>query len=250
MAHTNDTIADMLTRIRNATMARHESVAVPATRMTRSIARVLHEEGFVSDWKEEGEGIHAQLVLRLKYKGKGRKPIINGLKRVAIKLEAGRGVWLGVGEEGDGVAFGQGHDGSLGTAAIADRTAYPPLLAGQFKGVDGGDPHPKHLLDGSSDERLGGSGHHFKDVFALFHQGSCLFGDDGTQQDIGQDPLALSHCLPPLLRLFRPPRQLAAGQGALLLGLVPLVPELLALVLGPALLPGFPELVGLLELLD
>lgn len=83
MAHTNDTIADMLTRIRNATMARHESVAVPATRMTRSIARVLYEEGFVSEWKEEGEGVRAQLVLRLKYKGKSRKPIINGLKRVS-----------------------------------------------------------------------------------------------------------------------------------------------------------------------
>jgi len=85
MAHTNDTIADMLTRIRNATMARHESVAVPATRMTRSIARVLHEEGFVSEWKEEGEGIQARVVLRLKYKGKGRncRPIINGLKRVS-----------------------------------------------------------------------------------------------------------------------------------------------------------------------
>lgn len=83
MAHTNDTIADMLTRIRNATMARHETVEIPATRMTRNIARVLQEEGFISEVAEQGEGIRTQLLLQLKYKGKGRKPIITGLRRVS-----------------------------------------------------------------------------------------------------------------------------------------------------------------------
>ncbi|MDX2272525.1 MAG: 30S ribosomal protein S8 [Cyanobacteriota bacterium] len=83
MAHTNDTIADMLTRIRNATMARHESVAVPATRMTRNIAKVLREEGFIADITETGEGIAVNLVLGLKYKGKGRKPIITGIQRIS-----------------------------------------------------------------------------------------------------------------------------------------------------------------------
>ena len=83
MAHTNDTISDMLTRIRNATMARHESVTIPSTRMTRNIARVLQEEGFIGEVAEEGEGIRKLLMLRLKYKGKGRKPIITGLKRVS-----------------------------------------------------------------------------------------------------------------------------------------------------------------------
>ncbi len=83
MAHTNDTIADMLTRIRNATMARHTTVAVPATRMTRSIAKVLLEEGFISEVSETGEGINLNLILGLKYKGRGRKPIITDLKRVS-----------------------------------------------------------------------------------------------------------------------------------------------------------------------
>ncbi|MEY3296927.1 MAG: hypothetical protein RLZZ597_187, partial [Cyanobacteriota bacterium] len=45
----NDTIADMLTRIRNANLARHQTVNIPSTRMTRSIAKVLKEEGFITD---------------------------------------------------------------------------------------------------------------------------------------------------------------------------------------------------------
>jgi small subunit ribosomal protein S8 len=45
----NDTIADMLTRIRNANLARHQTVDIPSTKMTRSIAQVLKEEGFIAD---------------------------------------------------------------------------------------------------------------------------------------------------------------------------------------------------------
>lgn len=83
MAHTNDTISDMLTRIRNATMVRHETVAIPATRMTRSIARVLREEGFIGEVTEVGEGFRQLITIELKYRGKGRKPLITGLKRVS-----------------------------------------------------------------------------------------------------------------------------------------------------------------------
>ncbi len=79
----NDTIADMLTRIRNSCMARHETTNVPATKMTRSIAKVLKDEGFIADYEEVGEGIKKDLVLSLKYKGKNRKPIITALKRVS-----------------------------------------------------------------------------------------------------------------------------------------------------------------------
>lgn len=80
----NDTIADMLTRIRNANMARHETTEVPATRMTRSIAKVLKDEGFISEFEEAGEeGPKRHLVIALKYKGKNRKPIITALKRVS-----------------------------------------------------------------------------------------------------------------------------------------------------------------------
>ncbi len=53
----NDTIADMLTRIRNSCMARHQTTQIPSTRMTRSIAQVLKLEGFIADFEETGEGI-------------------------------------------------------------------------------------------------------------------------------------------------------------------------------------------------
>jgi small subunit ribosomal protein S8 len=79
----NDTIADMLTRIRNACMVRHQSTNVPSTRMTRSIAKVLKEEGFIADFEEVGEGIKKNLVVSLKYKGKNRQPIIRSMKRVS-----------------------------------------------------------------------------------------------------------------------------------------------------------------------
>jgi small subunit ribosomal protein S8 len=79
----NDTIADMLTRIRNATLARHQTTEVPSTRMTRDIARVLREEGFIADFSESGEGVRRNLVISLKYRGKNRRPIINTLKRIS-----------------------------------------------------------------------------------------------------------------------------------------------------------------------
>ena len=79
----NDTIADMLTRIRNATLARHQTVEIPSTKMTRSIASVLKEEGFIADFSEAQEGVMRRLVLTLKYKGKTREPIIKKLTRVS-----------------------------------------------------------------------------------------------------------------------------------------------------------------------
>ncbi|GAB4195461.1 MAG: 30S ribosomal protein S8 [Coleofasciculaceae cyanobacterium] len=79
----NDTIADMLTRIRNACMVRHQTTNVPSTKMTRSIAKVLKDEGFIGDFEEVGEGVKKQLVVSLKYKGKNRQPIITSMKRVS-----------------------------------------------------------------------------------------------------------------------------------------------------------------------
>jgi len=79
----NDTIADMLTRIRNANLARHQTTQVPATKMTRSIARVLQEEGFINEFAETEEGVKRTLVIALKYKGKTRQPLITALKRVS-----------------------------------------------------------------------------------------------------------------------------------------------------------------------
>lgn len=79
----NDTIADMLTRIRNACMVKHQTTNVPATKMTRSIAKVLKDEGFIADYEEAGEGIKKHLVVSLKYKGKTRQPIIRVMKRIS-----------------------------------------------------------------------------------------------------------------------------------------------------------------------
>lgn len=79
----HDTISDMLTRIRNANLARHQTTEVPSTKMTRSIAKVLKDEGFIADFAEAGEGIKQNLVIALKYKGKTKRPIITTLRRVS-----------------------------------------------------------------------------------------------------------------------------------------------------------------------
>jgi small subunit ribosomal protein S8 len=79
----HDTISDMLTRIRNASIVKHQTTNLPATKLTRSIATVLRQEGYVGEYEEAGEGIDKKLVLTLRYKGKNRQPIITALKRVS-----------------------------------------------------------------------------------------------------------------------------------------------------------------------
>jgi small subunit ribosomal protein S8 len=79
----NDTISDMLTRLRNANLAKHQIVEVPSTKMTRNIASILLEEGFIQSFEEVGESFNAQLLLSLKYKGKNRQPVITALRRVS-----------------------------------------------------------------------------------------------------------------------------------------------------------------------
>jgi len=78
-----DTIADMLTRIRNACMVQHETTVVPFNKMNRNIARVLKEEGFIDSYEEIGEGIKKQVKISLRYQGRNRKPIIKKLTRVS-----------------------------------------------------------------------------------------------------------------------------------------------------------------------
>jgi small subunit ribosomal protein S8 len=73
----------MLTRLRNANLAKHQIVEVPATRMTRNIANILLEEGFIQGIEELGESFNSHLLISLKYKGKNRQPIITALKRVS-----------------------------------------------------------------------------------------------------------------------------------------------------------------------
>ena len=76
-----DPIADMLTRIRNANQMRYKEVEVPASKIKSEIARILKEEGFISDYKVKKNNIQDKLVLNLKYSGK--ESVITGLKRIS-----------------------------------------------------------------------------------------------------------------------------------------------------------------------
>lgn len=83
MAVSTDPIADLLTRIRNANTANHETVDVPASRMKRAILEILKSEGFISDYAvEQKEGPQGTLRVRLKY-GPEREKVITGLRRIS-----------------------------------------------------------------------------------------------------------------------------------------------------------------------
>ena len=88
----NDPIADMLTRIRNACMVRHTSVAMPSSKMKVAIAEILKREGFIRDFQiEEGQPFDT-IQLTLKYTS-DRRPVITGLKRVSkpgLRIYTGR----------------------------------------------------------------------------------------------------------------------------------------------------------------
>lgn len=79
----NDIISDTLTRIRNANLAKHQVVQIPATKMTRNIIKVLKEEGFIYQSEEVIENLKNYIVISLKYKGKNKQPIITELKRIS-----------------------------------------------------------------------------------------------------------------------------------------------------------------------
>ena len=78
----SDPIADMLTRIRNAIMARHDSVLIPASRMKLSIASILKDEGFINDYEVLRGKPHRVVKIYLKY-GDRNQPILSGLERVS-----------------------------------------------------------------------------------------------------------------------------------------------------------------------
>ena len=82
MAVVTDTIADMLTRIRNANQMRYEEVEVPASKIKEEIAKILKDEGFINDYKINSEDAHKTLVLTLKYYDK-KERVITGLKRIS-----------------------------------------------------------------------------------------------------------------------------------------------------------------------
>ena len=81
MAVVTDTIADMLTRIRNANAMRYEEVSVPASNLKIELARILKEEGFIKNYKVEKNDVQGTIVITLKYVNKER--VITGLKRIS-----------------------------------------------------------------------------------------------------------------------------------------------------------------------
>lgn len=90
-----DTIADMLTAIRNANARALREVRVPHSNIKAEIARILKEEGFIEDYRVEGEK-KRDLVIIMKYKGKrGKDPVIESIERVS---KPGRRVYVGVHE--------------------------------------------------------------------------------------------------------------------------------------------------------
>lgn len=87
-----DPIADMLTRIRNAVLARHDFVLVPASRMKASVAKILRDEGFIRDYEVLRGKPQRMLKIYLKY-GEKRQPMVAGLKRVSkpgLRVYVGR----------------------------------------------------------------------------------------------------------------------------------------------------------------
>lgn len=79
----NDTISDMLTRIRNANMVKHQIVELPFTKMSNNIAIILKEEGFIEDFEIYTENLNKFILISMKYQGAERIPVISKIKRVS-----------------------------------------------------------------------------------------------------------------------------------------------------------------------
>ena len=82
MAVINDPIADMLTRIRNGLIARHDAVTIPASNMKKAIAKILLDEGYIKSVDYIDDGLQGQIKVTLKYI-QGKESVIKGLKRIS-----------------------------------------------------------------------------------------------------------------------------------------------------------------------
>lgn len=87
-----DPVADMLARIRNAAMARHETTRIPNSKMKLAIAQILKQEGYIADVRDAEGTHHPELTIALKYEGRDRDAAFHGLKRVS---RPGRRVYVG-----------------------------------------------------------------------------------------------------------------------------------------------------------
>ena len=81
--HITDPVADMLTRIRNAVSAKHDTVDVPASNMKKSIAQILLDEGYIKNFQTINDGTQGVIRITLKYVQPGKEKVITGLRRVS-----------------------------------------------------------------------------------------------------------------------------------------------------------------------
>ena len=81
--HITDPIADMLTRIRNANSAKHDTVDVPASNMKKSIAQILLDEGYIKNYQLIDDGTQGIIRITLKYVQPNKEKVITGLRRVS-----------------------------------------------------------------------------------------------------------------------------------------------------------------------
>ena len=122
-----DTIADLLTRIRNAQAAKHDTVEVPASNMKKAICQILVDEGYVRHYSVKEGGKQGVITITLKY-ASGRTPVIKGLKRVS---KPGLRIYSGAGElpkvmKGLGVAIV-----STSRGIMTDRAARQQNVGGE-----------------------------------------------------------------------------------------------------------------------
>ena len=90
---TNDPIADMLTRIRNANTAKHDTVNIPSSRMKLSIAEILKNEGYIRDYELVANGKFQDIKISLKYGANKNEKIIGGIKKISkpgLRVYAGK----------------------------------------------------------------------------------------------------------------------------------------------------------------
>ncbi len=124
--HITDPIADMLTRIRNANNAKHDTVDVPASNMKKSIAQILLDEGYIKSFQIVEDGTQGIIRIALKYNGKEK--VISGLRRVS---KPGLRVYVGADElprvlRGLGVAIV-----STSTGVMTDKAARAAHVGGE-----------------------------------------------------------------------------------------------------------------------
>jgi len=121
-----DPVADMLTRIRNANKAMHDTATMPTSRLKESIAALLKEEGYIKDYKVDRDNGHPTLVIELKY-GRNRERIITDVKRVS---KPGRRVYA----RKDRLPRVLG---GMGTAILSTSTGLVTSRTAEEKGIGG-----------------------------------------------------------------------------------------------------------------